>query len=196
VMEKAERAFRDGDFSGGLEILGNYRGPDPAFDAARYCLEIALLLELAEQAVTQGKLPYARGLLDRVARAGENAVYPWDRQRWLLLRFAAGENARALRSELTGTQQRLMLLATAAMESGLPERAVAYLTAADSRDAQWYLLFGQAKIQQKDYGAAARALHRAEDQFPTVCVPALEICYRELGNFEQAYRYACKVREL
>lgn len=196
VMEKAEKALRDGDFPGGLELLGDYRGPDPVFDGARYALEIAFLLELAERAVGQGKLPYARGLLDRVARAGENTVYPWDRQRWLLLRFAAGEDARELVQALTGMEDRLLLLAKAAMDSGEPERAVIYLSAADNREPRCYLLHGQALLAQKEYTAAAQLLQVAEEQFPAVCLPALELCYRELGNFEMAYRYACKARQL
>lgn len=196
VMEKAETAWKNGDFSGGLEILGGYRGPDPAYDAVRYLLEIALLLELADRAVRQGKLPFARGLLDRVARAGESTAYPWDRQRWLLLRFAAGEDARDLAPSLTGMEQRLQLLARAALDSGKPDRAAEYLAAVDQREPKWYLLTGQALLEKKDYAAAASALHAAEEAFPAKCLPALEICYRELGNFEMAYRYACKGRDL
>lgn len=194
VMEKAETAWKNGDFSGGLESLGDYRGPDPVFDSVRYLLEIALLLELASRAVRQGKLPFARGLLDRVARAGENTAYPWDRQRWLLLRFAAGEDARDLAPSLTGMEQRLLLLARAALDSGKPDRAAEYLAAVDQREPEWYLLSGQALMKKEDYAAAASALQTVEAQYPEVCLPALEVCYRELGNFEMAYKYACKER--
>ena len=196
VMEKAEHALENGDFSGGLEILGDYRGPDPVFDQARYFLEVAFLLELADRAVQQKKLPYARGLLDRVARAGANTAYPWDRQRWLLLRFAAGEPAEELAPQLTGTEDRLILLASAALADRKYDRAIAYLTAADAREPTWYLLFGQAAMEKGEYAAAAESLKNAEDRYPKQCFPALEICYRELGNFERAYKYACKAREL
>lgn len=195
VMEKAEKALWDGDFSGGLEILGNYRGPDPAFDGARYALEIACLLELADGAVKQGKIPYARGLLERVARVGASTPYPWDRQRWLLLRFAAGEEPRNLAPALTGMSQRLQLLAAAAMAED-PERAQRYLEAVDDRSPQWYLSMGQTLLRKKDYAGAAQALQAAEAQLPTQCIGLLEVCYREMGNFELAYKYACKARDV
>lgn len=194
VMEKVETAWKNGDFSGGLESLGDYRGPDPVFDSVRYLLETTLLLELADRAVRQGKLPFARGLLDRVARAGENTAYPWDRQRWLLLRFAAGEDARDLAPSLTGMEQRLQLLAKAAMEAGDPSRAAEYLTAVDQREPEWYLQMGTILLEKKEYAAAAEMLQAAEAQFPLQCISLLEICYRELGDFELAYKYACKER--
>ena len=196
VMEKAENAWKNGDFSGGLEILGAYRGPDPVFDQSRYFLEVVFLLELAERAVQQGKLPYARGLLDRVARAGANTAYPWDRQRWLLLRFAAGETAAELAPQLTDMEQRLQLLAQAAVNRGEPERAEAYLAAVDDRSEAWHLSMGKVLLAQKKYAAAAAALQAAEQRFPTQCIPLLEECYREMGNFELAYKYACKAREI
>lgn len=195
VMEKAERAWKNGNYSEGLAILGDYHGPDPVFDSSRYFLEIAFLLELAEEAIRQKKLPYARELLERVAQAGESTVYPWDRQRWLLLRFAAGEDARKLEKELTGMEERLLLLGQAALNGGDPAQAMTFLKASQQRQPQWYLLFGQTAAALADYAAAAEALHTVEAQFPSQCLPALEICYREMGNFEMAYRYACKVRE-
>ena len=165
VMEKAEKALRCGDFSGGIEILTAYKAPDPVFDGIRYALEIAFLLELANRAVSQGKLPYARGLLERVAQVGANTPYPWDRQQWVLLRFAAGEDAGILRQELSGMEQRLLLLAQAAMDRGDPKKAATYLAAADVREPKWYLLYGQALLEQKAYGEAAQALQVVENQF-------------------------------
>ena len=92
-------------------------------------------------------------------------------------------------------EQRLLLLAQAAMDRGDPKKAATYLAAADVREPKWYLLYGQALLEQKAYGEAAQALQVVENQFHTVCLPALEVCYREMGNFEMAYRYACKARE-
>ena len=196
VMEKAEKALKDGDFSVGLETLGEYRGPDPVFDSSRYFLEIAFLLELADRAVQQRKFPYARGLLERVAQIGANTLYPWDRQRWLLLRFAAGEQATVIAPQLTGVPQRLLLLATAALEKGEPKQAEACLLAMAERSAEACLLLGRALLAQEQYAAAAAALQEAEPELPAQCIPLLEICYRELGNFELAYQYACKARTL
>lgn len=195
ILEKAEKCLKNGDFSGGLECLGDYRGPDSTFDNLRYFLEIVFLLELAHRAVDQGKMPYAKGLLDRAARAGENTIYPWDRQRWILLRAATGENAKKMAAELIGTEQRLMIMARAAMEEDAPERAITYLKAVDQRSPEWQLLLGQALLKKEAYAEAAEHLREAEGQYPQQCLPALEICYREMGNFEMAYRYACRLRE-
>ena len=60
------------------------------------------------------------------------------------------------------------------------------------RNAGWYLLRGQAAFAVQDYARAAQFLSRAEGVYPQVCVPALEICYKELGDFKKAYEYACK----
>ena len=196
IMEKAEAALKDGAFSACLECLEAYRSPDPIFDNSRYFIEILCLLELADSAVQQGKLPYARGLLERVAQAGANTLYPWDRQRWLLLRFAAGETAAPLAHGLTDMPQRLRLLAAAALESGEPARAEAWLLAADDPSAEDCLLLGQALLAQKKYARAAEVLQKAEARLTAQCIPMLEICYRELGNFELAYKYACKAREI
>ena len=40
-----------------------------------------------------------------------------------------------------------------------------------------------------------RYISKGEAEFPEKCVPLLEICYRELGDFRQAYYYACRARE-
>ena len=196
IMEKAEAAWKDGAFSACLECLEAYRSPDLIFDNSRYFIEILCLLELADSAVQQGKLPYARGLLERVAQAGANTLYPWDRQRWLLLRFAAGEQATVIAPQLTGVPQRLLLLATAALEKGEPKQAEACLLAMAERSAEACLLLGRALLAQEQYAAAAAALQEAEPELPAQCIPLLETCYRELGNFELAYQYACKARNL
>jgi transcriptional regulator with XRE-family HTH domain len=195
VMEKTEAAFKSGNYADGLELLGSYRGPDPLFDEWRYYLEILCLLELAAQAVQQEKMPYARGLLERVAQAGMKTCYPWDRQRWLLLRHAAGESAQSIAPRLTGMKAQLQLLAQAALEAGDPSRAAEYLIAVDDRSPDWSLQMGTLLLKKKDFAAAAEMLLAAEEAYPLQCIPLLETCYRELGNFELAYKYACKARD-
>jgi transcriptional regulator with XRE-family HTH domain len=74
----------------------------------------------------------------------------------------------------------------------LAQQCIAVLESAADRDAGWYLLRGQAAFVMGDYAPAARFLSRAEHAFAQVCVPALEACYRELGDFKKAYEYACK----
>ena len=44
------------------------------------------------------------------------------------------------------------------------------------------------------YEEASGCLTKAEADFPSQTIPLLEQCYRELGDFKQAYAYACKQR--
>ena len=45
------------------------------------------------------------------------------------------------------------------------------------------------------YAAAAECFQKAESEFPEKCAVRRERCYRELGDFRQAYYYACKGKE-
>ncbi len=75
----------------------------------------------------------------------------------------------------------------------LAQRCAAVLDgSAGDRDERWYLLRGQAAFALGEYAQAAAFLSRAEAAFAQECVPALEVCYRELGDFKKAYEYACK----
>jgi len=38
-------------------------------------------------------------------------------------------------------------------------------------------------------------LRKAEKHFPDLVFPRMERCFRELGDFQQAYAYACKQRD-
>jgi hypothetical protein len=44
------------------------------------------------------------------------------------------------------------------------------------------------------YAEAADYLLRVEDTWPGETARELEICFRELGDFQKAYEYACKQR--
>ena len=49
-------------------------------------------------------------------------------------------------------------------------------------------------LGEEAYQSAADALLKAEEAYPQEVIPMLEQCYRELGDFKQAYLYACKGR--
>ncbi len=74
----------------------------------------------------------------------------------------------------------------------LAKQCAAVLDTSSKKDEGWYLLRGQAAFALGEYAQAAEFLSRAEGKFPSACVPALEMCYRELGDFKKAYEYACK----
>ena len=65
LMEKARTA----EPSDALHLLGQYKAPDPTFDAERWLLEALVCLQLADDAITQGKPGYARTLLERAGVA-------------------------------------------------------------------------------------------------------------------------------
>ena len=76
----------------------------------------------------------------------------------------------------------------------LAQQCVSLLDSAAQKDESWYLLRGQIAFSLGEYARAAECLKRAERVYPKLCLSALELCYRELGDFRKAYEYACKQR--
>ncbi len=170
-------------------FLGETAAPAPS-----PLLDAMVCLERARQQLNAGKsadeaLQEAEGLL-------ENAPAWVRRQQLLLLGQLKPEQAPAIVSQLPSLDEELLLRAQAALESGDPIRAQKLLLAAESQTPHWHLLLGQALLAQADYSPAARHLHQAESQFPHRTSAALEICYRELEDYQKAYFYACRVRNL
>ena len=78
----------------------------------------------------------------------------------------------------------------------MKQRCLQLLEAAQDREAPlWNLLRGQLYLEARQFAEAAQCLRKAEAVYPEKCVGLLEICYRELGDFRQAYYYACKGKE-
>lgn len=198
AMASARQAFRDGNWSGVLAALADYREPDPVFDGEWVLLSVSALLGLAETALTEKRLPYARELLERAEELSEKGIYctqELERRRLLLLGAAGGAKG-DICIRLPSLDGELLLRAAAALEAGNPVRAAALLDAAEDRQsARWNFLRGEAYLAEEDYTAAAACYHRAEERDPERTAPRLERCYRELEDFKQAYFYACKQRE-
>ena len=57
------------------------------------------------------------------------------------------------------------------------------------------LLRGKTHLIRGQFTKAAVCFLRVEDVYPQECWPLLEQCYRELGNYEKAYEYACKQKK-
>ena len=73
---------------------------------------------------------------------------------------------------------------------------VLLLEAAEDRESpRWLLLHGRALTRLARYDQAVASLMAAEDPFPRETAPLLEVCFRELGDFQRAYEYACKQRK-
>ena len=100
-----------------------------------------------------------------------------------------------LSERLEAVDRELFLRAEAALLEKNGERALALLDAAEDREGiRWHFLRGKGKLLLKDYALAAEHLQRAENAYPEQCIPLLEECFRELGDYKRAYEYACKQR--
>lgn len=188
LMEKARVA----EPSELLSLLGDYQTPDPVFDRERWLLEALACLRLAESALENERREYARSLLERAAVAGSRTPYyvaEIEKKRQLLALQAGMEG------QLPDISEELLLRAEQAMQMGDLARCGALLDACTGKSARWYLLRGQVFLEEKAYQAALEALTMAEKAFPRQCLQAMELCYRELGDFRGAYECACKLRE-
>lgn len=162
----------------------------------RHLYRLGLMLS-GEQALAQGRLPYARELLERCGNAG--SIY-WteelERRRLLLLAQAAPERRDEILNALPPEDTELLLRADAALAQGDAQRCAAILDAArDTASPRWLLARGDAHLALREYAPAAALFHQIEASHPTEAVPRLEICYRELRDFEKAYWYALRQRE-
>ena len=186
VMARARGARGIGDWRAVLEVLEEYRGRDPLFDEEKNLLKFCALLDGAENAINDGKKPYARDLLEQAG--GIDSIYRQELERryGLLMRRAGGK------AELPSMDEELLIRAELAVD---PKRAAALLDAAEDRESpRWNLLRGGAYLEAGQYEEAARCLTAAEGAYPRETIPKLERCYRELEDYKKAYEYACKQR--
>ena len=186
VMETARQAYQAKAFQTALDALSRYREPDALLDGEKSLLEMLCLTELGRQVLSQGKLPYARQLLEK---AGTLQCPYWtlalERERLILLAQAGAD------VQIPADDRILLLQAQQALHAGNSQQAAHYLDAAANRDAGWHLLRGRCAMAAGDYGAAAALLHQAEQDLPEETAPLLEQCYRELEDYKMAYHYAC-----
>lgn len=190
VMESARKLFDAGDFNGVLAVLEEYRAPDPVFDREKELMAVLTYLTLAEQAMEAERYPYAMELLGKAEPDTAYCREAVNRRRLLLLGRIPGQQ---VSRQLPGLDEELLLRAEEALASGSQTRAEHLLEAAEDHGSpRWNLLRGKVFLEEGNYTAAARCLHRAEDRFPKQAYPLLERCYRELEDYKRAYEYARK----
>lgn len=193
VMEQARRDFAEGDPAAVLAGLEQYQKPDPVYDMEQALLEALSCITLAEAAISEGKLPFAMRLLDQAELAGKRTPYytpELQRRRLLVL-------AQLTPTVLPADDRELLLRAQAALKQGDALRAAQYLDAAEEKETpHWNYLRGMAHRAQRQYPEAAVCLQKAMECDPKACTAALEECYREQGDYKQAYHYACLLREM
>ena len=193
AMDRARRAYDAGDMAAVLEALSDHRGPDSVFDRERQLMLILARMALAQQAMEQGRYPYARELLEQAGELGETAAYYTDELEDRRLRLLA--QVPGTRVQLPGLDPDLLTHAGAAVTNGDWEQARNFLEAVqDKQQPRWNLLRGEIYWQEHAYIAAKACYHAAEERYPKETAHRLEQCYRELGDFKRAYEYACKQR--
>ena len=194
VMESARQLYDLGQFAQAMALLGNYAGPDPVYDREEALLAVLIRLAVEEQAISQHRERYARELLDATDTRGIYCGEDLNRRRILLLgRLGATQR---LCSQLPSLDEELALRASEAIRQGDVRRGTHLLEAMQRRDnPKWMLLRGEAYLAENAYQNAVQCFRRAEEAFPEKAIPRLENCYRELGDYKQAYLYACKQKK-
>ena len=192
VMARARQLYDAGAFAQAYKILETYRSPDPVYDRERELLWVLLRLELAEEAIAQERIRYAQELLQNTPVKTAYLAEALNRRRLLLLGRIPGQT---VSGQLPGIDDELLLRAEEALAARNLPRAAHLLEAMEHPDdPRWHLLRGRIFLQQKKWTAAAACFVAAEAVFPRQVAPLLETCYRQLGDFQKAYEYACKQR--
>ena len=193
TMTAARQLFDSGNYPETEKILNSYRGPDPVYDREKDLLWVLTRLELARDALRQGRQLYARKLLQQTPVETFCLTRELNRQKLLLLGSIPGQR---VADRLPGIDEELLLRASEACAAGDPQRSLHLLEAMENHNTvQWYLLRGKTSARLQQWREATAYLHQAEQDFPRECFPLLETCYRELGDFQKAYEYACKQRK-
>lgn len=191
VMESARRLYDNGEYRQAALVLESYQSPDPVYDREEALLYVLVRLAMAEESISQGRNRCALELLEQTRISSVYCEQALKRQKLLLMGRIPGVSP--VCSQLPSLDEELLLRAREAIGQGDFRYAAHLLEAMQSRDApQWMLLRGEAYLAEHAYQDAAQCFLRAEDAFPEIAIPRLEHCYRELGDYKQAYLYACK----
>ena len=189
AIRDARRAFAEKDPRAALDALEGYTVPDPCYDPEYWLLKALASMELARWAASEGRTVYALSLLERAGELGMNTPYytsAMERERLLQIYQLQPDQAPALVARLPEDDRESCLRAEAAMAQGELQQGIRLLEGCTGPTARWYLLRGQLALAQKEYAQAAEAYRMAENDFPGESIRALEVCYRELGDFQNA----------
>lgn len=191
-IRNARSAYRAGQWEKVLEILKQFQPPDEFLEGECQTLLALSLLAQAERVAGEGREHYALELLRRL----KDVRPPYfqeviDSRRLLML--SQMEEAPEAPELLPSLDGELLPRAALALRRGDYTRAGRLLDAMDDpKSPQWNLLRGQVCCDQGQYSQAIGHLRLAEELEPEKTIPLLEQCFRELGDFQQAYYYACK----
>ena len=187
ALESARIAYDAGEFRRCLELLEN--APEDEILAREISL-LGLLarLSLAEEAIRDGRLPYARSLLAQAENMSCPYRTPELQRRLRLLQAQCPESSGLLPklvAQIPADDTELLLRAEAALEEHHFTDAQRYLDAAQHRESpRWNHLRGEVFFRQGQYRQATEHYHRAEKSIDLRA--RLEDCYRELGDYKMA----------
>ena len=175
-----------------LERLKAYESPDPVFDPEYYLLTALSALRLARQAAGEGRLAYCRELTALAADAGAKTPYytpELERERLLIAYLADPDSAPQLENALPASDEPL-LHGQAALCRNDPKGCLSALASTVGPKAD--RLRAEAYFMEKDYENALKIYKTLPETMQDLS--KMEICCRELRDFEQAYAYACRQR--
>lgn len=182
-MVQARLAWDEGRYRECLALLAQVP-PGEVLDREISLLRVLATLALAEQCMDDGRMPYARKLLENPVGDGCPYYTAEVARGFEVLRAKAGLSAHIPED---GT---LFLRAEQALRDQRWEDALRYLEALDNRGDQWDYLMGEALFGLKRYDRAAECYHRVEGTMAAAVRRKLQLCYAALKDFEKAYYYA------
>lgn len=151
------------------------------------------ILAGAASAAAEGRNLYGAQLLEAMEfQESDYCREELNRRRLLLLGQLCPQRSGELCEKLPSLDDELRLRAEGAMSRKNWERAGALLDSMESRNSLWNYLRGEVWRQQGAYENAIACYLAAEKEMPEKTLSGLEYCYRELGDYKQAYYYACK----
>ena len=203
IMTAVRQLFDGKDYAGAMRALAQYRAPDEIYDRERQLLEILVRLHLAEEAIAlrgffAALFPpdyfavFVAVDLEAVAALGKDAAYyseDLEQRRCLLLGRIPGQVV-----NLPGLDEALTVQATSALAGGDVQRAAHLLDGAEDRTApRWNFLRGKCHMALEEFPEAAQCFLAADGEYNVL--RELEICYREMGDYKNAYIYACRQKD-
>lgn len=197
VMARGREAVLAGSGEAAMEILKDFRQPDETFGLEYQLLYRLAAVQAAEMALQNGQTVYSAQLLEELGIIDTGyCAAPLERERLLLLAKVRPQRRGEICRKLPSMDEELLLRARVALDAGTFDRCEHLLEAAEDLSApEWNFLRGELHLALQQYDDAAKCYHKAEPVFAGKCAPRLEYCYRELGDFKQAYFYACKQRD-
>lgn len=196
-LEKFRNAYFREDWETAFRELENCTHSDLSGDKERQLLVRLTVLEMGAQAREQGRQTYGIRLLEEIGPIRDGyCPAELERRRLLELAELQREGISEIVRQLPNIDQDLLLRAQAAIEEGRLDRGSHLLDAVgDQSSPRWNYLRGHVYAAHGQYRQAADCYHRAEHAMPERTAPCLERCYRELGDYKQAYEYACRQRQ-